>query len=169
MKETVISFSGHRKLGNKVLAVEVFLVTIIRHLIETHDKVTFIFGGALGVDTMASEIALKLRDEYPHKDVQVHLYLPCVGFESVWQERDRQVLYSQMEKANFWKYVDQRNYIAPYQLMNRNKAMVNDSVGTVAVWNGSKSGTSNCVQYAKQKARHLLIYNPNTGETRRDA
>lgn len=39
--------------------------------------------------------------------------------------------------------------------------MVNNSDIVIAVWNGSKGGTGNCVNYAKMQKKEIIVINPD--------
>ena len=49
---------------------------------------------------------------------------------------------------------------SPYLMMVRNKYMVDISDRGIAVWDGSKGGTANCVRYAQKIGKPLDIINP---------
>ena len=39
--------------------------------------------------------------------------------------------------------------------------MVYESDKVIAVWDGSKSGTCNCIKYAEKKNKEIIVINPN--------
>lgn len=48
----------------------------------------------------------------------------------------------------------------PYKLQIRNEYMVDNADVVIAVWDGSKGGTCNCVNYAKKIGKNIIQINP---------
>lgn len=48
-------------------------------------------------------------------------------------------------------------------MMARNRFMVDHADGILAVWDGSKGGTGNCVSYALKKGKPVTVIDPATG------
>ncbi len=65
-KSKTVCFSGHRVLYEAKETVEKSLETTIRQSIANGVD-TFITGGAIGVDTIAAQVVIQLRREYPNK------------------------------------------------------------------------------------------------------
>jgi len=49
-------------------------------------------------------------------------------------------------------------------MQKRNEWMVDHSDYVIAVWDGSKGGTGNCVKYAIKQEKEILQLNPKTLE-----
>lgn len=167
MKKVFISFTGHRDLGNKVGEVNAFLEETMRQLILLHGYVVFICGGAMGVDTMAAAIGLRLRDEFkqthPNLKVEVHLYLPFRNHDAKFPDRISKIVRMQMVHADEVRYIHDGEFTHKGLYQDRNKAMVDDSHGTIAIWDGNPGGTGNCVRYAQRVNQYLYHYNHKTG------
>lgn len=57
---------------------------IIRLIIE--GNFIFLAGGALGFDTIAAQIVIKLKKKYPH--IQLVLILPCRSQSKYWSKKN---------------------------------------------------------------------------------
>ena len=54
--------------------------------------------------------------------------------------------------------MDLKYTLLKYKFCNET-SMVNNSDLVIAVWNGSKGGTNNCIDYAKKKNKDILYIN----------
>lgn len=45
-------------------------------------------------------------------------------------------------------------------MQKRNEYMTDNSDIVIAVWDGSKGGTANCVRYAKKLNKEIIVINP---------
>jgi uncharacterized phage-like protein YoqJ len=174
-------FTGHRpdKLGGynwnspKNIKIMNKLESIIIQLIESSkdNNLTFIVGGALGIDTMSFFICEKLKKIYTKKNIKIILAMPFEKQDNNWfnqidkdrlkyqrQNADEVVLVDTLEKYKFNK-VSIGDY-HPAKMQLRNMYMVDISNGVIGVWDGSKGGTGNCVNYAKKQGKELIIIDP---------
>lgn len=138
---------------------------IIR-IIEEYQDVTFITGGALGVDTWAFDLVYGIKCDPKYRtskyNIQLHLYLPCVDHYKKWPEHQQRKSILQINHhADYVVWVSPDRYLGGWQMQKRNEAMVNQSDGVIAVWDRSDGGTANCVKYAKKKDVPVLGYDPN--------
>ena len=180
-----VCFTGHRpnKLGgydwNNPTNQRIYktlkevVICIIKDNLPKIDTFNFITGGALGVDQMAFEIVYWLK-QHKHSDITINLIL-AMPFEkqaSAWRELDKEKLRSQMNRADKVVLVDTCDgYMMPdipvgeyhvQKLQNRNEYMVDNASLVVAVWDGTKGGTANCVNYAKKQGKPVITINPLT-------
>lgn len=171
-------FTGHRpnKLGgydwnnplNKTI-MKIIKETVI-DLIENRSVDTFIFGGALGIDQMSYVVVynLKLR-LYPN--IKLILAMPFEKQSNNWLKRDKMILERQKQLADKVVLVDTlENYkinglvegeFHPAKYQKRNEFMVDNSDIVIAIWDGSKGGTYNCVKYAEKMEKEIIRINPN--------
>lgn len=144
MKSRTCCFTGHRP--EKLAERQEIIITALRKAIldAINDGYTnFITGMAYGVDIWAAEIILSLKSSY---DLKLICAIPHPHFENIcnafWKEKYYQVL----------TQADEVNYILPhytsYCLRKRNNWMVEHSSLIIAVYNGSKGGTKNTIDYA---------------------
>jgi uncharacterized phage-like protein YoqJ len=163
-----VSFTGHRpnKLGgynenNPIMRkVKRDLDDLINRAINA-GYFTFISGMALGVDIIAAEIVLK----YKKADDRVKLIaaIPFEGQEGNWPTQSQERWKRVIEQTDEIVHVCEPGYAA-WKMQKRNQWMVDNSSVVIAVWDGTKGGTGNCVNYAK-KAKHqpkVIRINPES-------
>ncbi|HHX68342.1 MAG TPA: DUF1273 family protein [Gallicola sp.] len=149
--------------------------TQVVELIENYGVYRFICGGALGVDQMAFAICHKLKKTYPN--LHLILAIPFKNQDCVWKNKtDLQRYVQQKQQADEIIYVDElcdlrykidadvpKGDYHPHKMSRRNEYMVDHSQYIIAIWDGSKGGTGNCVRYAKQAIgyqRMIIRINP---------
>lgn len=147
-------FTGHRpeKLTIPEQQLAALLEAEIKRAID-NGYTTFITGMAKGVDLVAAEIVLRLREQ----DTRLKLVcaLPHPGFGQHWgggwTERFRQVLaQADLERAICPEF----SYVS-YQA--RNEWMVRHSGLVIAVFNGERGGTKNTLDFAKKNGVPCII------------
>jgi len=140
-------------------------------LIENKGVVNFYSGMAMGYDMWMARIILALkRDLYPH--IRLICAIPHKNQWEAWT-RSPETVY---EWLRIYEEADQIDYVSkePFTqwcLHVRNEYMVNNSKYVIAGWNGKteKSGTYNCIKYARKKEKEIIIISPKDGETRWDS
>lgn len=146
-------FTGHRpeKLAMPEHAVKAALEHKIQAAI-TDGYHTFISGMARGVDIWAAEIVLRLRAG--GQPVRLICASPYEGFETrwrtVWQARYRRII----DAADLVRYISPGYHAACFQV--RNEWMVDHSARVIAVYNGSRGGTRNTLEYAEAKGLSII-------------
>jgi uncharacterized phage-like protein YoqJ len=167
--EKTVNFTGHRptKLGgyawNRIhQSLYDKLIKFIAENISTYD--TYISGMALGVDTIGAKAVLTCRDNYG-LPVKLVAALPYLAQTNRWRQ----------ESINEWNMIkdladcvvevsenpkNMRDSIIKLQI--RNEWMVDKSALCIGIWDGSKGGTRNCLEYARKKGRLVYQINPNS-------
>lgn len=142
-------FTGHRtpKLRRTEDAIRRDLEHAIR-LAVSDGFTTFITGMAYGVDIMAGEIVLKLKQDKP--DLKLIAVVPFQGFETGWDELWLRRYYALLSRADLVKVICPR--FSPDAYQKRNKWMVDHSSRVIAVFSGEPGGTKNTIDYALKKA-----------------
>ena len=171
-----IAVTGHRpsKLGdaydihhpiNMQIAIQMrsFILQkagyqVDRNTFTSDEKVLLISGMALGVDTLWALVALKLKAQYPTK-FELECAIPCANHSSRWKKVDQARHADIMKRADTVTMVSEDAY-APYLMQKRNEYMVNKADVLLAVWDGNKGGTGNCVKYALKTGRTIYQYHP---------
>lgn len=149
-----VAFTGHRpgklggygesELGNRVRnALRSTLIDLRRMAEHSKRHLTAMSGMALGVDQWAAEACV----EY---GIPFIAALPCRAQERTWPLEARKKYASLLEKASEVVYVTDGAYTLRC-LDQRNKYMVDWCDEMIAVWDGSHSGTANCVKYAYRR------------------
>ena len=132
-REHSCSFTGHRpeKLIRSEHEIRSDLEIEIRNAID-NGYTTFISGMSRGVDILAAELVLQLRQN--RQPIQLICAIPYEGVESGWtadwQQRYRAVLQS----ADEIKYVCSRRCRGCYHI--RNRWMIDRSSRVIAVYGG---------------------------------
>lgn len=169
MIENTCCFTGHRpnKLygyspsieGNKKLLWKLREI-IIEH-IEKNKVDTFITGMALGIDMWAARIVLKLKEKYPY--IRLVAAIPCKNQSNKWIQESKQEWNYIIEKCDKVHFVSDEEYTA-WCMQKRNEWMVDNSKYVIAVWDGSKGGTGNCIKYAEKQNKLITTLNPSIYE-----
>jgi uncharacterized phage-like protein YoqJ len=156
----IVAFTGHRpnKLPNKETGYKLPNPTYI-HVCQQLEKTLrelkpekAISGMALGVDQYAANICIKLG-------IPFIAAIPFVGQENAWPEDSQKIYRTLLNKAAEKVIVCEGGY-APHKMQLRNQFMVDRCDKLIAVWDGSKGGTGNCVEYAKSIGREIVIIDP---------
>ena len=154
--EVVVSFTGHRppKIGGYSIPNPTweYLVDSIAEKLEELKPVGIITGMALGVDSIAAEIAIELG-------IPFIAAVPFKGQECKWPKPSQEKYHYLLSKAFEVVYVSEPGY-APWKMQTRNQWMVDNSSHLIAVWDGSAGGTGNCVSYAQSKGTRIIRIDP---------
>lgn len=116
-----------------------------------------ITGMALGVDTVFALTVLEMKRE--GYDIKLHCAIPCRNHSCKWIKESVDLYNKILDKADTVKLVSNENY-NPYLMQKRNEYMVDLADKVIAVWDGSKSGTANCVNYARKQGKEIIKIEP---------
>ena len=120
-------------------------------LCDKFQEICCISGCALGTDTIFIEECQKLVDA--GYKIHIKLAIPCRNHDKCWSLDDRQRFKEMVTKYDH-HYVVNGPYITTC-LQLRNRYMVDNSDLVLAVWDGSPSGTGNCVKYAQFRGKRV--------------
>lgn len=175
-----VCFTGHRPdrlgtgyviEGERVVAYSELLKTEIVKLIDEGAR-EFISGGALGIDQIAFWTVNKLQADYPH--IRNIVAIPFKQQYTAWHRNPRVVAWyhEMIKRADEVVYVDSlentpwvnpRLPVGSYhasKMQLRNQYMVDNADTVIAVWNGSRGGTGNCVAYAQEENKRIIQLKP---------
>ncbi|MPM17550.1 hypothetical protein SDC9_63946 [bioreactor metagenome] len=146
-------FTGHRNLPvEKIPEIRTRLYETVEWLIR-HGVLYFGAGGAMGFDTLASQVVLELRKRYP--EIKPILVLPCRDQTRGWPAGAIEV-YDEIRVA-----ADKVVYISDAYhkgcMHERNRHLVDCSGQCVYYMTESCGGTAYTVAYAQQNK--LLVWN----------
>ena len=152
----IVAFTGHRpdKLGGYKVPNPIYdhvykqIKTALQEL--KPDKV--ISGMALGVDQWAAAIAYKLG-------IPFLAAIPFDGQESAWPQESQKTFRLLRRLASEEVIVCEGGYAAS-KMQTRNIWVVDHCDKLIAVWDGSKGGTGNCVEYAKAIGKDIYYIDP---------
>lgn len=165
-----IAITGHRpnKLGNDydltsalTAAIRARILLELRNIMSDYKSdiiipptdVTLITGMAQGIDTLFAKIAI----DYGFQFIAA---IPCWNQDKMWPPKAKEA-YSNI-LANWLctiQLVTPSEY-TPQCMQIRNQWMVDNCDVLIAVWDGSKGGTANCVKYAQQQGKDIIRINP---------
>lgn len=147
-----VCFTGHRVIGKDFSLKR--LEAYIKEMLEHFGVRVFIVGGALGFDTIAARLLLKLRDN--GYDLELHVYAPCNNQSARWSQEDKITYNEILKQADYVSMVDRPYYDGC--MRERNYKMVDNARYCICYLNQSaRSGTAQTVRYARKKG--LAIYN----------
>lgn len=156
LEDKTCCFTGHRQLRLPEKEVIKKLRPIIKDAIKNGFN-HFICGGALGFDTLAAELIIKLKRR---KKITLEIAMPCPEQNAMWTTMQKQKYIDILNKADKQTLIC-RSYIQScYQ--KRNEYMVNNSALVIAFFDGSPSGTMQAVNYAKLKGKRVIVIKPLT-------
>ena len=152
----IVAFTGHRpdKLGGYKLPNDTYIKICrdIDWLLKELNPEKVISGMALGVDQWAANIAYKLG-------IPFVAAIPFEGQELAWPEASQKTYRVLRRLASEEVIVSSGGYSAD-KMQVRNIWMVDNCDSLIAVWDGSKGGTGNCVEYAKSVDRKIYQIDP---------
>lgn len=152
----IVAFTGHRpdKLGGYKLPNPIYTKVcqrIDRALGDLQPE-KVISGMALGVDQWAAYIALK-------KKIPFIAAVPFEGQENAWPFQSQHLYRILLRNAHEKVIVSPGGYSAD-KMQIRNIWMVDHCDKLIAIWDGTKGGTGNCIEYAKSINKNILYINP---------
>ena len=153
MKEMTCCFTGHRQTPSE------YLPAISKKL---RDTLNFYIGqgyrylgagGALGFDTLAAQIVLELKQQYP--DIKLVLVLPCKDQASHCIVQDKEAYEQIKARADKIVYTSERYFNGCMQ--KRNRHLLEHSSLCICYLNKTTGETAYTVDYAMKK--DLKIFN----------
>lgn len=120
-------------------------------------QVHAISGMALGGDTIYALVVLKLKRQ--GYNITLESAIPCIAHSSQWPKPSQDQWKSIVEQADVVTYVSKLLY-KPYLMQKRNEYMVNQCDELIAIFDGTKGGTANCIDYAMKKEKKIMTINP---------
>jgi len=152
----IVAFTGHRpdKLGGYKLPNDTYIRVCqkIDAALKELKPEKVITGMALGVDQWAAMIAYKLNIPYLAA-------IPFEGQEKAWPEASQKTFRLLRKLASEEVIVSSGGYSAD-KMQVRNIWMVDHCDTLIAVWDGTKGGTGNCIEYAKSVNKEIYYIDP---------
>lgn len=158
----VIAVTGHRpqSLWGYDLTEPHYkqLYNILFEKLKQYKPTHCMSGMALGVDTIFAYAVLKYKKEI-NPECVLECAIPCRNHPCRWNKESQDRYSKILQKANIVTLVTDEEY-KPWLMQKRNEYMVDKCDLLIAVWDGSKGGTGNCVNYAKKQNRTIDIIDP---------
>ena len=124
-----------------------------KRLLVENNCTEAITGMALGVDTVFALAVLELKSE--EYDIKLHCAIPCRNHSCKWIKESVDLYNDILRKADFVKLVSDEPY-KPWVMQRRNEYMVDLADKVIAVWDGTRGGTYNCVKYAEKNNKDII-------------
>lgn len=146
----IISGTGHRsaKLGGYSDEAFNLLVRIATFWLEENKPDKVISGMAMGWDMALAQATI-------NKNIPLICAVPFRGQESMWSKQTQKQYFDILNLSNEIVYVSKPGY-SPKKMQIRNEWMVDNSDVILAMWDGTKGGTFNCLEYAKNKQKTII-------------
>jgi uncharacterized phage-like protein YoqJ len=150
----IVAGTGHRpdKLGGYLGFIDKVyprLVDLAAAALKKFSATKVISGMAQGWDWAIADAAIRLQLPW-------EAALPCDGQDAVWPVDAKQYYASLLSKATTVTMCGPGGGYAVWKMNYRNKYMVDWCDLLLALWNGTKGGTNNCVSYAQEKERRMV-------------
>lgn len=123
---------------------------------------TFLCGMAQGVDTLAAEIILHMRDS--GAPVRLVAALPCPHQDARWPASQRAAYRQLLARIPAELQFTICDSYTPYCMNGRNLWMVERASRLIAVFDGSAGGTANTVRHAQEARIDIIRIHPKTAE-----
>ena len=152
MRSKTVCFTGHRELPAEYLPgiskrLEDTLVTLIEQGYRY-----FGAGGALGFDTLATQVVLRLRERYPQ--IRLILVLPCLNQTRSWQQTDVDIYEELKRRADKVTYTSESYFRGCMQ--KRNRHLVDNSSVCICYLTKPTGGTAYTVNYASEHGLTII-------------
>jgi len=149
----IVAGTGHRldKLGGYASWAYDLLVQLAIMILSALKPKKVISGMAIGWDQALAEAAVRLG-------IPFVAAIPFVGQESRWPKASQEKYRELLAKAEEVVDTSDGQFYHPSLMQLRNKWMVDNSHLVLALHDGSKGGTANCIQYAKSKGARIKNY-----------
>lgn len=155
--QRIVAFTGHRpdKLGGYKLPNPVYVGVCkqIQTTLRNYQPTKVISGMALGVDQWAAVVAYRMG-------IPFLAAIPFEGQEKAWPEKSQKTYRLLRRLASEEKIISPGDYSAA-KMQIRNEWMVDNCHLLIAVWDGSKGGTRNCIEYAESIKREIFYIDPS--------
>lgn len=153
----ILSITAHRpnKFGGYIEPNRKNIVVrkILKWAIGKLDPEELIVGMAIGGDQWAARAGLDLN-------IRIIAAIPFRGQDRQWPEHSQKKYQSLLKeiisKGGEVKIINKTNTYRLYYFQTRNEWMVDNSNKLLAIWNGSKGGTSNTVEYARSIGKPVI-------------
>lgn len=146
----IIAATGHRpdKLGGYTPEIRATLIRVATEFLALHPRVSeAVSGMALGWDQAFAHAAINLG-------IPVVAAVPFKAQADRWPDWSRAYYRKLLDRSRRVVYVSRHGFHAD-AFQERNEWMVDYSHALVALWNGSRGGTANCIDYARASGRAI--------------
>ena len=147
----IIAGTGHRPdkiAGYDNPAADQLMLDLLVKWIEVREPKKIISGGALGFDQALATAAMLCKVPYV-------IAVPCRNHECKWSKEDQAHYMDLLSEAADIVVVSDKPYFKECMQI-RNEWMIDHCDRVLSLFNGSKGGTYNCLQYAKKQGKGIF-------------
>ncbi|MFV0498381.1 MAG: SLOG family protein [Candidatus Fimivivens sp.] len=145
-------FTGHRQImPEHAQALAAAVENALRRLIA-QGYFVFVAGGAMGFDTLAAEVVLKLKDEFPH--LRLIIVAPCADQSDSWAAAD-QCRYERLRQAAH-DFICLSATYTPNCMRKRNRCLVEMSSACLSYCLRPRSGSAQTVALADAQGLEIV-------------
>ena len=121
-----------------------------------------VISGQLGVESWAAETVLELKKEFPN--VKYSVITPFLEQEKNWNEQKQTQYIQIINNADFVTSVTKRPYEAPWQFIEKDKFIINNTDGMLLVYDEDNEGSPKYIlklveKYMEQNDYELIRIN----------
>lgn len=151
----IIAVTGHRpdKLGGYTNEAYDILLELATQQLKILKPSKVLTGMALGWDQAIADACIKLK-------IKFDACIPFATQDKIWPYASKIKYRDLLLHANRCIIVCEGDY-APNKMQIRNEYMVDNADKVLALYNGTKGGTGNCVKYAEEKGIEVINCWPN--------
>lgn len=137
-------------------ALKTRLRALIIRLIEQENICSFLSGMEPGIEMVAAEIVLSLKETHP--DLTLECVIPYETQAAVWPESLRNRYFSIISLCDQESML--QSQYTPDCMTKRNQYLVEHTDLVLAVWDGQPSGTGQIVWYARGRGKIVWTLHP---------
>lgn len=143
----ILGVTGHRphKLGGYHPEINNRLIDMSTAALQEYQPRAVVIGMALGFDMAMAWACVNLR-------IPFCAALPFTGQESRWPSESQREYHHLLRKAHAVVVVCEPGY-EKWKMDKRNEFIVDNCTHLAALWDGTNSGTGDCVTYAQKLKR----------------
>lgn len=108
-----------------------------------------VISGQQGVETWAAQVVLELKNDYPA--LKYSIITPFLEQEKNWNEHKQATYMHIVSKADFVTSVTKRPYEAPWQFIEKDKFIIDNTDATLLVYDEENEGSPKYVLQLLQK------------------
>ncbi|MFJ7733357.1 SLOG family protein [Lysinibacillus sp. NPDC097231] len=108
-----------------------------------------IISGQQGVESWGAEVVLLLKKEYP--DLKYAVITPFLEQEKNWQEHKKEKYQSLVAQADFVTSVTKKPYEAPWQFIEKDKFIIQNTDGLLLVYDDENEGSPKYMKRLAEK------------------
>lgn len=131
-------------------------IPIIKQAIENQLRILLdgglewvVISGQPGVETWTAQVILSLQTEFP--ELKYSIITPFLDQEKNWNEQKQQSYLHIVEKADFVTSVTKLPYKAPWQFIEKDKFIINNTEGMLLVYDEDNEASPKYVLKLVQK------------------